>query len=333
MDSSTPSPANNGQRRGHLKRLSLSVGAGSGGSPVHDMLHSSASSTPDRVQYAAAASPSPSSSSSMSPLHRSLGSTGQQRRRQRPMSMHAGPTSPLSAGHTSLAALDATLLPSTPASSSSIASTSTTAATPDQLQQHSIITSSGNDDSNSSIAHPLAAASSSPHDSSIPSPSGSANALRNSTGRRSILGRSAHARRQSSISYARSPSNDSPSHHSIGNMSIGTPRTSLSAIRDEDEENVDASQQHAGSTVVGASPMAQTPSKTSIDRSRADSIGAHSISDTVSQNSLMGTSPSSINEMSIGPGARSSDLLTFIAKKERKCLDLREGERPPFRIS
>lgn len=79
--------------------------------------------------------------------------------------------------------------------------------------------------------------------------------------------------------------------------------------------------------------MAQTPSKTSIDRSRADSIGAHSISDTLSQNSLMGTSPSSINEMSIGPGARSSDLLTFIAKKERKCLDLREGKQLPIRIS
>lgn len=36
------------------------------------------------------------------------------------------------------------------------------------------------------------------------------------------------------------------------------------------------------------------------------------------------TSP--FNEMNIGIGARSADLLTFIAKKERKCMDLREGK-------
>ena len=242
------------------------------------------------------------------------------------MSMYAAgasTSSPLSTAgghHTSL--LDATLSPST---WSTVASTSSAVSDHDRslnaIAEDSC--SDANDNSSISMPHPLAGTPTqesfpcSPS-SSITSPS-SINPLKNSTGRRSILGRSAHARRQSSISYARSPSNDSSP--SYANTSFGgTPRTSLSAIRDEDEDG-------NNHDTASSSMTHSTPSRISIDRNRADSIDNQSVmSDTMSQQSLMGTSPSSINEMSIGPGARSSDLLTFIAKKERKCLDLREGE-------
>lgn len=321
---SSPSPSAGQRRGGHLKRLSLSVGGGQ-----LDMMNSKSSSsfTPER---ATAAVHTPSRESSMSPLHRSLGSGSS--RRQRPMSMYAAGSS-LSSPRTSL--LDNTLSPSSP---SSMASTSNANMPSDHDRDQSLnaITEDGNsneDASNSTIPHPLAGtptheASMTSPSSSIASPSGS-NPLRNSTGRRSILGRSAHARRQSSISYARSPSHDSPSSYAspsiVGSGGLGTPRTSLSAIRDEDEDG-------SGHTDMARPASHQTPSRTSIDsRTRADSIDNHSVvSDTMStsqQQSLLGTSPSSINEMNIGPGTRSSDLLTFIAKKERRCLDLREGKQ------
>lgn len=314
-----------GGRRGHLNRLSLSVGSSSDGQArdvLKTMKSESPMSTPDRHQYASPSSttapPNAGTRDSMSPLHRSLNGSG---RRQRPMSMHVGSSmssplaSPSSAANTSLASLDAAL--STPPPSSAIPRSS------DHVVVEESLTASG------SIAHPLSAAATAETSTPIRdalSPSGSAvdspSSLRSSAGRRSILGRSAHARRQSSISYARSPSSDSPSF-STG----GTPRTSLSAIRDEEEEETDENAQHG---TARPSPVpangAQTPSRMSLERK---SIDAPSMAESVSQQSLLGTSPSSINEMNIGPAARSSDLLTFIAKKERKCLDLREGEFAP----
>lgn len=286
-------------RRGHLKRLSLSVGSSSGsGSPARDAY--SPSSTPDKSLYtrSPASENVMSSRDSISPLHRSLG------RRQRPMSMHAGASSPLSAGNTSLASLDASL--SSPAGPAHVGPSTPATMTRDHAAVDDNLTS------HDSVAHPLSASTSTPiHDSTLSpgSSTDSPSSVRSSAGRRSILGRSAHARRQSSISYARAPSNDSPS------ASSSTPRTSLTAIRDEDEEeNEDAS--------PSPMPIAQTPSRTSLDRQTSDMPYAN---EAAGQPSLAGTSPSSVNEMNIGPGARSSDLLTFIAKKERKCLDLREG--------
>lgn len=293
---------------------------------------SSAATTPDRTASTGA--------DSLSPLHRSLGSSSSGRRmRTRPMSMHAGPGA--GAGHASfVSALENTLLSPSPQPSSPLpdvppaAASNMPTSTPDQHATAAIQDSRGE-----GVPHPLSLSTPtregalSPSSSSVASPSPSSSIRSNSAsggGRRSILGRSAHARRQSSISYARSPSNDSPSFvngtaHS--NTPSGTPRSSLTAIRDEDEEEQDAV---ALSATARPSPSpvgsAQTPSRHSLDRQRSSMDGNASVHEPATQQNLLGTSPSSINELNIGPGARSSDLLTFIAKKERRCLDLREGE-------
>jgi hypothetical protein len=143
--------------------------------------------------------------------------------------------------------------------------------------------------------------------------------LNSSVGRRSILGRSAHARRQSSISYARSPSAVSP----INGSGPSTPRSSVSTPR-ETPGHPGLSTSACKGAEASDNP-AQTPA-------RLDYFGAakpaaiKTPGHTAEERDSESPKTSPYNELNVGIGAKSADLLTFIAKKERKCMDLREGE-------
>ena len=140
-----------------------------------------------------------------------------------------------------------------------------------------------------------------------------------SGGKRNILGRSPHARRQGSISYARSPSLGSIS----GVIGIKSPsKAAASGSGSSWQPAVHSSDGEGFGTIESASSI--VVNSTSI---RADCKDDDTIEPIRPESASMGHSSSSAsyNELNVGIGARSADLLTFIAKKERKCLDLREG--------
>ena len=328
---STPTSLHSSGGRRHLKRLSLSVGSssvfGGSGSPTATMsaersqrqlsheMGGSSPMTPDR--HASTASPSSGSSLRShrdSALNRSVGagagssSFSSSGRRQRPMSLYGGSSglSPITAGVVM----------------QSDAEPSGTQASPSPLARTSLLSSLSEEHHNASSSAEREDA-----DASF-SPTVTLNCvgnLSNSVGRRSILGRSAGARRQSSISYARSNGSDS---------APSTPRSSATLSR---EGGFDASIGGMKSPMHGEamlSPAASSSSHSANAPRTAQAGGyfpAQAPSATVEENGPASeamaptSSTSSINEMNIGIGARSADLLTFIAKKERKCMDLREG--------
>lgn len=165
--------------------------------------------------------------------------------------------------------------------------------------------------------------------------------------RRSLLGgRSAqhHARRQSTISYIRSPSpavsvggpasspgplaaySASSPHYNSNGSAPSTPRNSFQERRTgliggAPALNGSVEEAGAGDSAAAAS---SSSSSTILDPSSTSTAMSVSVSQQSAASSASHTSP--YNEMNVGIGARSADLLSFIAKKERKCMELREGE-------
>ena len=307
MESPTPSGMASAGRRTHLKRLSLSVISSQGlrESGRSQLGSFTSPSTPERLAGPSARGSNPADREASSPLGRAIGPGGA--RRQRAFyGSGGGCIQPLHS-------LDTTNCIPTYSNSSSGALDSAFCSSP--LSKNDI---SG---LNNSEQPGSAEASQEPGATFTPSNSASRTTAHetDSNGRRGAVSRSAHARRQGSISYARTP----PAGHIERVSALSPVATTIqgysrqAVVHPSGNIGIDGT---AGERSGSSGASSRLPLQTDhLQNDAADTTQPES--EAMAQTG----SSSPYNEMKVGIGAKSADLLTFIAKKERKCMDLREG--------